>query len=191
LYAILSKITRHSDIKADGLKSQLSRLGSGLVSDVRNRSPSALKGRKAPIKYRECAAGRSRSPPPTSSRPVFCDHRCSISAAQSATQWGLSDRDIELMAQIQVLDLKSASRLEPVQDKRKEQVKNCKHRNGRCADLPHIAKPVRMEFSGGTGTEREATHRRVSIAAPRGAAERRFRICRGSQGVLQGQGARD
>ena len=39
--------------------------------------------------------------------------------------------DIELMAQIQVLDLEPAPRLEPVEDKSKEQVKQCKHRDGR------------------------------------------------------------
>ena len=43
-------------------------------------------------------------------------------------------RDIELMAQIQVLDLNPAPRLEAIEDKRKEQVEQGKHRDGGCAD---------------------------------------------------------
>jgi hypothetical protein len=46
----------------------------------------------------------------------------------------LAQRDIELMAQIQVLDLKPAPRLEPVDDKSNEQVKQGKHRDRGCAD---------------------------------------------------------
>jgi hypothetical protein len=41
--------------------------------------------------------------------------------------WVIPHRDIELMTQIQVLDLKPASRLEPVEDRSKEQVKQGKH----------------------------------------------------------------
>jgi DNA-binding protein H-NS len=39
--------------KADDLRSQLSRLGGGPVGKVRQGRASALKGRKAPIKYRD------------------------------------------------------------------------------------------------------------------------------------------
>jgi hypothetical protein len=39
-------------------------------------------------------------------------------------------RDIELVAQIQVLDFKPTSRLEPVCDKNSEQVEQGKHHNG-------------------------------------------------------------
>jgi DNA-binding protein H-NS len=39
--------------KVDDLKSQLSRLGGGPVGNVRKGQTSALKGRKAPIKYRD------------------------------------------------------------------------------------------------------------------------------------------
>jgi len=49
--------------------------------------------------------------------PCDPDHECSISSAQSeAAAESLPHRDIELMAQIQVLDLKPAPRLEPVED---------------------------------------------------------------------------
>jgi hypothetical protein len=48
--------------------------------------------------------------------PSDPDHECSISSAQSEPLRSLPHRDIELMAQIQVLDLKPAARLEPVED---------------------------------------------------------------------------
>jgi hypothetical protein len=41
---------------------------------------------------------------------------------------------LETVAQIQIFDLKPAPRLEPVEDKGKEQVKQGKHRDGGCAD---------------------------------------------------------
>src|SRR5262245_49448648 len=69
-------------------------------------------------------------------RPSPChpDHECSISAAQLPTPRSLPHRDIELIAQIQVLDLKPAPRLEPIEGKSKEQVKQGKHHDGGCAD---------------------------------------------------------
>lgn len=66
--------------------------------------------------------------------PCHPDHEYSISSAQPETLRSLPHRDIELVAQIQVLDLKPAPRLEPVEDKSKEQVKQGKHRDGGCAD---------------------------------------------------------
>jgi hypothetical protein len=48
--------------------------------------------------------------------PSDPDHECSISSAQSGPLRSLPHRDIELMAQIQVLDLKPTPRLEPVGD---------------------------------------------------------------------------
>ena len=56
--------------------------------------------------------------------PYHPDHECSISAAQLERLRSPPPLDIELMAQIQVLDLKSAPRLEAVKDKSKEQVKH-------------------------------------------------------------------
>ena len=46
----------------------------------------------------------------------------------------LPHRDIELMAQIQVLDLKPAPRLEAIEDKRKDQAMQGNHSDGGCAD---------------------------------------------------------
>jgi hypothetical protein len=66
--------------------------------------------------------------------PCHPDHECSVSSTQPETPWSLPHRDIELMAQKQVLDLKPPPRLEPVEDKRKEQVNEGKHRDGGCAD---------------------------------------------------------
>src|SRR5262245_12804508 len=76
---------------------------------------------------------------PEEARPAPChpDHECSISAAQLPTPRSLLHRDIELIAQIQVLDLKPAPRLEPIEGKSKEQVKQGKHHehhDGGCAD---------------------------------------------------------
>jgi hypothetical protein len=42
------------------------------------------------------------------------DHECSISSAQSEPLRSLPHRDIELMAQIQVLDLKPTPRLDTI-----------------------------------------------------------------------------
>jgi hypothetical protein len=54
------------------------------------------------------------------------------------------------MAQIQVLDLKLAPRLEPVEEERNEQVKQTKHYDGGCADSPSSCQARVDEFSGGT-----------------------------------------
>jgi hypothetical protein len=86
--------------------------------------------------------------------PCHPDHECSISSAQPETLRSLPHRDIELMAQIQVLDLKPAPRLEPVEGKNKEQVKHGKHRIEDAPIPSHIAKPARTEFSGRTGVTR-------------------------------------
>jgi hypothetical protein len=59
---------------------------------------------------------------------------------------------IELMVQIQVLDLKPAPRLEPIEDKGNEQVKHRKHRMEDAPIPSHVAKPARTEFSGMTGS---------------------------------------
>src|SRR5215510_8249035 len=73
---------------------------------------------------------------PEEARPAPChpDHECSISAAQLPTPRSVPHRDVELIAQIQVLDLKPAPRLEPIEGKSKEQVKQGKHHDGGCAD---------------------------------------------------------
>lgn len=64
----------------------------------------------------------------------------------------LPHRDIELMSQIQVLDLKSAPRLEPPKGKNKEQVKQGKHRcRAMCRFHLTLPSPARIESSGGTG----------------------------------------
>jgi hypothetical protein len=78
------------------------------------------------------------------------DHHCSISSAQPETLRSLPHHDIELMAQIEILDLKPAPRLETVKNKNKQQMKQGKHRDGGCADSLLHCQPARMEFSEAT-----------------------------------------
>jgi hypothetical protein len=82
--------------------------------------------------------------------PCNPDHECSISSAQSERLRRFPHRDIELMAQIQVLDLKPAPRLEPVEDSSEEQVKQGEHAVEDAPIPSHLAKPMRIEISGRT-----------------------------------------
>ena len=69
--------------------------------------------------------------------PCDPDHECSINSAKPEPLRSL------LVAQIQVLDLKPAPRLEPVEDQSQEQIKQGRHRGAGCAPLPcHVAKPA-------------------------------------------------
>jgi hypothetical protein len=62
--------------------------------------------------------------------PCHPHQQGSVSPTQTKTVRCTPHRDIELMAQIQVLNFKSTSRLEPVCDKSSEQVEQRKHHNG-------------------------------------------------------------
>jgi hypothetical protein len=127
-------------------------------------------------------------------KPCDPDDECSISSAQSEPPRSLPHCDIELMAQIHVLDLKPMPRLEPVEAERKEQEKQDKHRESECADsgshcqaqadgifgrdTSSIPVPAtHLGWRGGTApAPRESHHEDQTQRAPSSCLERRCLI---------------
>src|SRR5215467_1528882 len=100
-------------------------------------------------------------------------YQCRVTAAQSKARRRTPQGDAELMTKEQVLDFKSARRLEEVDDGHCERMQEREHRPRSCDDSTRQCDSYRMRFSERTGHDARGL---TSVRPPCGGPAARHRV---------------
>jgi hypothetical protein len=73
-------------------------------------------------------------------------HQCPVATTEPQTTWCTPQGYLELMSEKEILDFKSAPRLEQVAGKRPKQIEDRAHRVGSCAYSASMHEPCGYDF---------------------------------------------